>query len=229
MKYKQFAIGFLLLFFVGHLAAQETKTPLTLAIKTHPFQYIFKEANLSVELQSGLYGIEFKASAKLPVPFVEKGPIYDSPASSGDGSKFHLMYRRYIQNGVAFVAIGLVYKRWTYTELDREPEPFSGLSSRSCQIESRVAHIPGIKVLMGVKLPVLNERALVEPFMGTALRRRFFRTVVHNSGFADTDCATPDFTPYQLEDQDWGGAIYVGLNVGVNWRLKKERNASATR
>ena len=198
----------------GTLAAQEKSVPFTWALKTNPLQYLFKEANLSLEGVSGQNSVEWKVASVLPLPAFSRGLIYEM-SKRGIGGKTHVMYRRYTKRGILFVGGGLSYKFWTYRNEINYPGEYAGTEIAPCRYESRYAHVPGLKVLMGIKAMIFDGKALIEPYLGAGARWRFGKTKVLTGGDGYFDCRRPDFIPFEEVESRFVPAIYFGMNCGL--------------
>ncbi|MEM7040386.1 MAG: hypothetical protein AAF570_25695 [Bacteroidota bacterium] len=212
MKNHFILLCFLLICFSETSYAQESSTGLLWSIKTNLFQYAFGELNLSVERQNGQNGWEVKATGFMSRPwlfsqFATNFSVY------GAGVKGHVMYRRYTQDGVLFISGGLAYKFWGY----KRQEFFYYRGSYGCSIEDRIAHLPALKVLWGVKAKLGKGRVLMEPYMGAALRYRWGRTAHHATGTIQQHCTEFHDPPREVQNKGFflPGA-YLGINFGLN-------------
>lgn len=224
MKCALHFLAIVLLFSAPNLKAQsETESPKAvsgfLKIKTNPFQYVFRRANLSVELDlKPQTSIELKAEVFPPVPSLYAYPLSNFSAW-GRGFGGHLMVRRYNAKHHWFLAGGLSLKNWSYDSLKFDPGSFAGSWETECSYQSVVTWIPGLKVLGGIQYNIPRAPITIEAFAGTGVKFRFTETDVHSSGLASNNCqisGTSSVPVGKSTSLNIMGAIYLGGNIGFD-------------
>ncbi|MEM7037733.1 MAG: hypothetical protein AAF570_12190 [Bacteroidota bacterium] len=196
------------------MAAQSNEHPQEIALKTNPLQYPNKEFNLSLEFVKGQDAFEATVATQFPIPSYYSS-FFRNFAAFGTGAKGHLMYRRYTRSGVLFIGIGLAYKFWQYNRrLISFEEGLDG-----CSLQSRTAHLPGVKALWGLKARLFERRALVEPYMGVGLRYKMVTVNEHaySNGWSGGCQPLINQEEQRVLSPNLAPAIYFGVNVGVNF------------
>lgn len=232
-KHRLFLFLFSLLIGLPGLHAQSepaSSEPVSglLKIKTNPLQYLFRRANISVEVDiMPRTSIELKAESFPGIPSLYTGIVSNFPIF-GSGYGGHLMLRRYNAKHHWFISGGLSLKQWSYDSLRYYPDSFNSDFALRCTAQSETAWVPGIKALGGIQYNLPNAPITIEAYTGFGVKFRISRNDIHLLGPEDLGPNYPDCQGLNPQGDISSnsvnilGSLFLGGNIGFDLMRKKK-------